>query len=61
MVWSVEARVELSTDGDPVRAVLARPSNQPGFMLLRESGASPGYGLNFIDGGNPVAEWTKRT
>ncbi|MFK4754557.1 inactive transglutaminase family protein [Oceanobacter antarcticus] len=60
-VWSVEARVELTADAQPVRAVLARPSNQPGFMLLRESGASPGYGLNFIDGGNPVAEWTKRT
>jgi hypothetical protein len=60
-IWSVEAKVQFQANGDPVRASLARPANQPGFMVLSDSGASPGYGLNFIDAPSPVAEWTIRT
>lgn len=59
-IWSLEAKVQFMANGEPVRASLARPSNQPGFMVLRDSGASPGYGLNFIDAPAPMAEWAIR-
>lgn len=59
-IWSVEARVEFDAKGDPVRVAMARPTSQTGFTLLKEAGASPGYGLNFIDGDQPRAEWTIR-
>ncbi len=59
-VWSVEARVEFAATGGPVRVSLARPGDQDGFTVLKEAGASPGYGLNFIDGDEPKAEWTVR-
>lgn len=60
-VWSVEAKVEFTAHGDPVKVSLARPSEQDGFALLNEAGASPGYGLNFTEGATPKAEWTVRT
>ncbi|MEQ3632833.1 MAG: inactive transglutaminase family protein [Thalassolituus sp.] len=60
-VWSVEARVEFIANGDAVTVSLVRPSAQDGYTILQESGASPGYGLNFIDEGEPRAEWTIRS
>lgn len=59
-VWSVEALVEFEAGDQPVKVSMARPADQPGFTLLRQSGASPGYGLNFVDGPDPRAEWTIR-
>ena len=60
-VWSVEARVQFTARGDAVTVNLRRPVNQPGFSVLDEGGASPGYGLNFVDHrGLPTAQWTIR-
>ena len=59
-VWSVEARVEFMADDGPVKVSMARPSDQPGFTLLRQSGASPGYGLNFTEDSDPRAVWAIR-
>ena len=59
-VWSVEAKVEFTAHGDPVKVSLSRPGEQVGFAVLNEAGASPGYGLNFSEGKSPKAEWTVR-
>jgi hypothetical protein len=60
-IWSIEARVQFVARGDPVAVNLRRPLDQAGFSILDESGASPGYGLNFIDySGLPTAQWTVR-
>jgi len=59
-IWSVEASVEFAAYGEPVRVSMARPGDQDGFTILKEAGASPGYGLNFIEGDDPRAEWTIR-
>jgi len=60
-IWSIEARIEFRARNQPVTVKLHRPANQPGFAILDESGASPGYGLNFVDErGEPVAQWTIR-
>lgn len=59
--WSIEARIQFFARGEPVSVRLRRPADQPGFALLDETGASPGYGLSFMDGnGSPIAEWTVR-
>ena len=61
-LWSVEAKVEFDADGQPVVASLAAPATQPGFTLVDESAASPGYGLSFVDkGGVTRAEWSVRS
>ncbi|WP_028293038.1 inactive transglutaminase family protein [Oceanobacter kriegii] len=60
-IWSVEAKVEFDANGEPVKVRLATPDSQPGFMVLRDSGASPGYGLSFVPDDHPGAEWTKRS
>ena len=60
-IWSIEARIQFVARGAPVSVKLRRPVHQQGFSLLDESGASPGYGLNFInDAGQPTAQWTVR-
>lgn len=60
-VWSVEAKVEFEATGKPVKASLAIPGSQPGFTLMNESAASPGYGLSFVEAkGGSRAEWTIR-
>ncbi|OIN09699.1 inactive transglutaminase family protein [Oceanisphaera psychrotolerans] len=61
-IWSIEAKVEFEADGQPVKASLAIPGSQPGFTLMNESAASPGYGLSFIEAnGSSRAEWSIRT
>ena len=47
-IWEVEAIVDFTALGDPVRVDLALPSNQRGFRILTENTASPGYGLSFL-------------
>ncbi|MCE2596676.1 UUP1 family membrane protein [Motilimonas cestriensis] len=60
-VWSVDAKVEFFANGDKVKASLATPMSQPGFTVLHQNAASPGYGLNFIQHNNtPRAEWSIR-
>lgn len=59
-VWSVEAKVEFTAHGQPVKVSLSRPGEQEGFAVLNEAGASPGYGLNFEEGVSPKAEWAVR-
>ncbi|WP_445397588.1 inactive transglutaminase family protein [Zobellella sp. An-6] len=60
-IWSIEAKVEFEASGRPVKASLAIPGSQPGFTLMNESAASPGYGLSFIDlNGSSRAEWSIR-
>ncbi|MGB5855749.1 MAG: inactive transglutaminase family protein [Oceanisphaera sp.] len=60
-IWSIEAKVEFQAKGKPVKASLAIPGSQPGFTLMNESAASPGYGLSFVEAnGSSRAEWTIR-
>ncbi|MGO2090197.1 MAG: inactive transglutaminase family protein [Oceanisphaera sp.] len=60
-IWSIEAKVEFEAKGQPVKASLAIPGSQPGFTLMNESAASPGYGLSFVEAnGSSRAEWTIR-
>ena len=59
-IWSVEASVEFQAGGDAVKVSMARPQDQNGYTILKEAGASPGYGLNFIGDHHPRAEWTVR-
>lgn len=61
LVWSIEASVQFFATGGPVTVTLRRPTDQRGFSILDESGASPGYGLTFIDDGAlPAAQWSVR-
>ncbi|GGE75496.1 gonadoliberin III [Streptosporangium jomthongense] len=60
-VWMVEARVDFNGTGEPVVASLNVPEQPPGFRILTEQAASPGYGFSIIDkAGSRRAEWTKR-
>lgn len=58
--WDVEARVRLRAEDESVRVRLAVPDDPPGFQLQGEHTASPGYGLQFRDEDQRVAEWTTR-
>ena len=61
LIWSIEARIEFTAAGGPATVTLRRPSDQAGFSLLDESGASSGYGLNFVEiDGQPMAQWSVR-
>jgi len=60
-IWSIEARIEFTARGEPVTVKLRRPSDQAAFSVLDESGASPGYGLSFLQvGSQPTAQWSIR-
>lgn len=57
----VEARVDFDGSNDPVVASLNVPEQPPGFLILTEQAASPGFGFTIIDSaGSRRAEWTKR-
>ncbi len=61
-VWLVEARVDLVASGGPVRVNLDLPDNPPGFRLVTEHAASPGYGFAVLArNGDRRGEWTKRS
>ncbi len=61
LVWSIEASIDFFATGGPASVTLRRPSSQPRFTVLDESGASPGFGLTFDDiDGQPVASWAIR-
>jgi hypothetical protein len=60
-IWSIEAKIEFTALGEPVRVSFAVPDTQPGFDRVGEHTASPGYGLSFIEGNNGRrAEWSIR-
>ncbi len=60
-VWMIEARIDFDADNNAVQASLNVPDQPPGFRILSEQAASPGYGFSIIDkSGNRTAEWTKR-
>src|SRR5690554_4514917 len=60
-VWEVEAIVDFTAVGEPVRAELALPSHQRGYRILTENTASPGYGLSFLqDETGRRAQWSIR-
>ncbi|MGQ4879858.1 inactive transglutaminase family protein [Billgrantia sp. LNSP4103-1] len=61
-VWEVEAIVDFTAVGDPVRVDLALPSHQRGYRILTENTASPGYGLSFLqDETGRRAQWSIRS
>ncbi|SDJ65555.1 Inactive transglutaminase fused to 7 transmembrane helices [Ferrimonas sediminum] len=58
--WTVEARVAFQANGQPIEVSLALPED-PGFEILSESAASPGYGLTVARQQQARrAVWTKR-
>ncbi|MBW4936066.1 inactive transglutaminase family protein [Marinobacter sp. F4206] len=60
-VWMIEARVDFDASDGAVLASLNVPENPPGFRILSEQAASPGYGFSIIEkNGSRRAEWTKR-
>lgn len=60
-VWMVEARVDFVGTGEPVLASLNIPEQPPGFSIISEQAASPGYGFSIVDNsGGRRAEWSKR-
>lgn len=60
-VWMVEARVDFDAGNGAVLASLNIPERPPGFRILSEQAASPGYGFSTIDKpGSRRAEWSKR-
>ncbi|WP_111497777.1 MULTISPECIES: inactive transglutaminase family protein [Marinobacter] len=60
-VWLVEARVDFQAQGEPVLASLNLPDDPPGFHVLSEQAASPGYGFSIVDdNGDRRGEWSIR-
>lgn len=60
-IWSIEAKVEFEAGSAPVKLSLAIPETQPGFEVIAEHTASPGYGLAFVEErGSRRAEWSTR-
>lgn len=61
-VWIVEARVDFMGTGGSARVALDLPEDPPGFRLISEQAASPGYGFSVITGrdGDRRGEWTRR-
>lgn len=58
-IWSVEARLEFSASGDAIVAQMAIPETQPGFTLLEQATASPGYGLSYLTEEQlPAVRWS---
>lgn len=60
-VWMIEARVDFEGLGDAAEASLHIPEQPPGFRILTEQAASPGYGFSILQTARSRrAEWTKR-
>jgi hypothetical protein len=62
-VWQIEARIDFSATKEPVTASLSLPNaHLPGFELVEEHAASPGYGFEVLEKNERRrAEWTRRT
>lgn len=60
-VWTIEAKVSFTADGEPVRASLALPRIQPHMRLLEESFSSSGFGFQLEEtNGQYRAIWSRR-
>ncbi|MGM0953553.1 MAG: inactive transglutaminase family protein [Pseudomonadota bacterium] len=60
-VWMIEARVDFEGLGEAAKINLHIPESPPGFRILTEQAASPGYGFAILEeSGSRRAEWTKR-
>ncbi|XKH00401.1 inactive transglutaminase family protein [Marinobacter nauticus] len=60
-VWMIEARVDFEGLGEAAKVSLHVPQDPPGFGILTEQAASPGYGFSILaNAGSRRAEWTKR-
>ena len=49
IVWVVEATIEFSAQDGPASVSLELPGSAPGFELVNEQAASPGYGFSAIN------------
>jgi len=62
VVWLVEAGIEFDALDQPVSVSLELPKTLPGFDLVNEQAASPGYGFSVLDNeNNRRGIWTKST
>src|SRR5690554_419853 len=60
-VWMIEARVDFNAGGEASEISLHIPEQPPGFRILTEQAASPGYGFSILESPRSRrAEWTKR-
>lgn len=60
-VWVVEARVDFTAENGPVLLSLNLPEDPPGFRVLMEQTASPGYGFSIVEhDGHRRGEWSVR-
>lgn len=60
-VWMIEAKVNFTAGGKPVKVSLTLPAEMPGYKILDEEIASPGYGVSIANGaGGKQAVWTRR-
>lgn len=58
-VWLIEARVDFSADGGPVTVSLDVPDRPPGYRVISEQAASPGYGYSIVErNGDRRGEWS---
>ncbi|HRX16303.1 MAG TPA: inactive transglutaminase family protein [Spirochaetota bacterium] len=58
--WLLEARVDFEAESGPVLAALTLPENPPGYKILGENSASPGYGFAIIEhDGKRRGEWSR--
>ncbi|MDO3378561.1 inactive transglutaminase family protein [Geoalkalibacter halelectricus] len=61
-LWLVEARVDFHAEGGEVTVSLDIPDSPPGFRVIMEQAASPGYGFSIIESnGDRRGEWTIRS
>lgn len=61
VVWTVEAKIDFSAQGDPVIVSFALPPKNPNTTFLEEDFASPDYGFSEIVTQNERrAQWSKR-
>lgn len=59
--WIVEAKIDFSAEG-PVMLSLNVPDHPPGFRILSEQTASPGYGFSIVEqDGRRRGEWSIRS
>lgn len=59
--WLIEARIDFVAEGRPVLVSLDLPDKPPGFTLVSEQAASPGYGFSIVEeAGSRRGEWSRR-
>lgn len=60
--WTIEAAIDIASDGGPMKVSLQTPVNPPGYRVLEENFISRGFGLAVKDeaGGGRIAEWAIR-